>query len=31
VRLRTNENWGMTCLSGFLDHLRVVVGTKSGP
>ena len=31
VRLRTNENRGMTDLSGFLDHLREVVGTKSGP
>ena len=31
VRLRTNENRGMTDLSGFVDHLREVVGTKSGP
>jgi threonyl-tRNA synthetase len=31
VRLRTNENRGMTDLSAFLDHLREVVGTKSGP
>ena len=30
VRLRTNENQGMTDLSGFLDQLREVVGTKSG-
>jgi len=30
VRLRTNENRGMTDLSGFVDHLREVVGTKSG-
>jgi threonyl-tRNA synthetase len=31
VRLRTNENWGMTNLSGFVDHLREVIGTKTGP
>jgi threonyl-tRNA synthetase len=31
VRLRTNENWGMTDLSGFVDHLREVIGTKAGP
>jgi threonyl-tRNA synthetase len=31
VRLRTNENWGMTDLSGFVDHLREVIGTKTGP
>jgi threonyl-tRNA synthetase len=30
VRLRTNENRGMTDLSGFVDLLREVVGTKSG-
>ena len=30
VRLRTNENRGMTGLSGFVDHLREVVGTKGG-
>ena len=30
VRLRTNENLGMTDLSGFLDRLREVVETKSG-
>jgi threonyl-tRNA synthetase len=30
VRLRTNENRGMSDLSGFVDHLREVVGTKSG-
>jgi threonyl-tRNA synthetase len=31
VRLRTNENWGMSDLSEFVDHLRDVVDTKSGP
>jgi len=31
VRLRTNENRGMTDLSEFVDHLRNVVDTKSGP
>ena len=31
VRLRTNENRGMTDLSEFVDHLREVVETKSGP
>jgi threonyl-tRNA synthetase len=31
VRLRTNENRGMTDLSEFVDHLRDVVDTKSGP
>ncbi len=31
VRLRTNENWGMIGLDGFMNHLREVVGTKSGP
>jgi len=30
VRLRTNENRGMSDLSGFVDHLREVAGTKSG-
>ncbi|MCA1730444.1 MAG: threonine--tRNA ligase [Actinobacteria bacterium] len=30
VRLRTNENRGMTALSGFVDHLREVVGAKGG-
>jgi threonyl-tRNA synthetase len=30
VRLRTNEDRGMTDLSWFLDHLREVVGTKGG-
>jgi len=30
VRLRTNEDRGMTDLSGFMDHLHEVVGTKSG-
>jgi threonyl-tRNA synthetase len=31
VRLRTNENWGMIILAGFMNHLRDVVETKSGP
>jgi threonyl-tRNA synthetase len=31
VRLRTNENRGMIDLSEFVDHLRDVVDTKSGP
>jgi threonyl-tRNA synthetase len=31
VRLRTNENRGMTDLSEFVDYLREVVETKSGP
>jgi threonyl-tRNA synthetase len=30
VRLRTNENQGMTSLPGFLDHLREVVEAKNG-
>jgi threonyl-tRNA synthetase len=30
VRLRTNEDRGMTDLSAFLDHLHEVVGAKSG-
>ena len=30
VRLRTNENRGMTDLYEFVEHLRKVVGTKSG-
>jgi threonyl-tRNA synthetase len=30
VRLRTNENRGMTDLPGFVDHLREVVNRKSG-
>jgi threonyl-tRNA synthetase len=30
VRLRTNENRGMSDLSEFVDHLRDVVDTKSG-
>ena len=30
VRLRTNENRGMTDLAEFVEHLREVVGTKSG-
>jgi threonyl-tRNA synthetase len=30
VRLRTNEDLGMTGLSGFMDRLRGVVETKSG-
>jgi threonyl-tRNA synthetase len=29
VRLRTNENRGMTDLAGFLDHLREVVRMKA--
>jgi threonyl-tRNA synthetase len=31
VRLRTNENRGMIDLSEFVDHLRDVIDTKSGP
>ena len=30
VRLRTNEDRGMTDLSGFVDHLHEVVEKKSG-
>jgi threonyl-tRNA synthetase len=30
VRLRTNEDRGMTDLSGFIDHLHEVVEAKSG-
>jgi threonyl-tRNA synthetase len=30
VRLRTNEDRGMTDLSSFVDHLREVVGAKDG-
>jgi threonyl-tRNA synthetase len=30
VRLRTNENQGMTHLPGFLDHLREVVEARDG-
>jgi threonyl-tRNA synthetase len=30
VRLRTNEDRGMTDLSGFMGHLHEVVETKSG-
>jgi hypothetical protein len=30
VRLRTNENRSMIDLSSLVDHLREVVGTKSG-
>ena len=30
VRLRTNENRGMTALSSFADHLREVVEAKDG-
>jgi threonyl-tRNA synthetase len=29
VRLRTNENRGMTDLAGFLDHLREVIRMKA--
>jgi threonyl-tRNA synthetase len=31
VRLRTNEDRGMTDLPAFLDHLREVVEAKNGP
>jgi threonyl-tRNA synthetase len=30
VRLRTNENLGMSDLSGFVDRLREVVEKKGG-
>jgi threonyl-tRNA synthetase len=30
VRLRTNEDRGMTELSSFVEHLRGVVGTRDG-
>jgi threonyl-tRNA synthetase len=30
VRLRTNEDRGMTDLSEFIDHLHEVIATKSG-
>ena len=30
VRLRTNENRGMTGLSSFVEHLQEVIGARGG-